>query len=200
MAKLVDQLELPRCPHCKVDTPSLVKRGTFDTQGHSGGGRRFWKFYACSRCGGIVTAASLVQNGDVSEMYPSSTQIDESIPPKARTYLNQALNSLHSSAGAVMLAASAVDAMLKAKDYKVGSLHARIKQAAEDHLITEDMAKWAHQVRLDANEQRHSDEEAPLPSDDDARRSVEFAVALAQFLFVLPSRVTKGLAESSQSQ
>ena len=45
--------------------------------------------------------------------------------------------------------------MLKKKEYKKGSLYSRIDKAAEDHLITEEMAKWAHEVRLDSNEPRH---------------------------------------------
>ena len=97
-----------------------------------------------------------------------------------------------------MLAASAVDAMLKAKGYKTDSLYKRIQQAASDHLITEEMAKWAHQVRLDANDQRHADEAVPLPTSTDARKSVDFAKALAIFMFVLPSRVQRGLTESAQ--
>ncbi len=52
-----------------------------------------------------------------------------------------------------MLAASSIDAMLKEKGYKVGGLYDRIKQAAKDHLITDEMAAWAHDVRLDANDQ-----------------------------------------------
>jgi hypothetical protein len=83
--------------------------------------------------------------------------------------------------------------MLKIKGLRDGSLYARIHKAATDHLITEEMAKWAHQIRLDANDQRHADEEAPPPSEDDAKRSIDFASALAEFLFVLPSRVTRGL-------
>ena len=51
-----------------------------------------------------------------------------------------------------MLAASAVDSMLKEKGYKDGSLYKRIEQAAGDHLITAEMASWAHEVRLDAND------------------------------------------------
>jgi hypothetical protein len=98
-----------------------------------------------------------------------------------------------------MLAASAVDAMLKAKEYTEGSLDARIKQAAAAHLITDDMAKWAHQVRLVANDQRHADDGAALPSQDDARRSIEFAKALGTFLFTLPNRVSRGLSDSARS-
>ncbi len=130
-------------------------------------------------------------------MYPSVSEIEESIPQNARSYLSQAVSSIHAPAGAVMLAASAVDAMLKAKNYKEGSLYKRIDQAAKDHLITEDMAKWAHDVRLDANDQRHADENASLPIEDDARRAVEFGLALAQFLFVLPARVRRGMGKAA---
>jgi hypothetical protein len=91
-----------------------------------------------------------------------------------------------------MLTASAVDAMLKDKGYKDGSLSARIDAAAKDHLITTEMAAWAHEIRLDANDQRHADEEAILPSAADSAKVIEFAGALAQFLYVLPARVDRG--------
>jgi Domain of unknown function (DUF4145) len=94
------------------------------------------------------------------------------------------------------MSAAAVDAMLKSKGLKDGSLYKRIDEAAKDHLITDGMAQWAHQVRLDANDQRHADENAPLPTKDDAQRCLDFAVALGEFLFVLPARVTRGINES----
>jgi hypothetical protein len=86
-----------------------------------------------------------------------------------------------------MLAASAVDAMLKTKGYPKGSLYSRIKQAADDHLITADMALWAHHVRLEANNPRHVDEDEPHANPEAAGQAVEFAAALANILFVLPS-------------
>ena len=91
-----------------------------------------------------------------------------------------------------MLTASSVDAMLKDKGYKDGSLNNRIDQAAVDHLVTDEMAAWAHEIRLDANDQRHADEGAALPNEADAKRVIEFANALAQFLYVLPARVARG--------
>lgn len=102
-------------------------------------------------------------------------------------------------AGVVVLAASAVDAMLKAKNYKDGSLYARIDKAAQDHEITSDMAAWAHEVRLDANEQRHSDDSAPLPGTEDAARLIEFVRALGTFMFVLPSRIKRGLEDAKSA-
>jgi len=94
-----------------------------------------------------------------------------------------------------MLAASCVDAMLKEKGLKDGSLYERIEQAATQHLITDDMAEWAHDIRLDANDERHSDEKSEMPSNLDAKRVVEFAEALGEILFVLPSRVRRGREE-----
>ena len=96
------------------------------------------------------------------------------------------------------MSASAIDAMLKNRGLTKGTLYERIDLAAEQHLITTDMAKWAHQVRLDANDQRHADEAAPLPTTPDAERCFAFAVALAEVLFVLPARVTRGIEETKK--
>jgi len=54
------------------------------------------------------------------------------------------------------------------------------------------LAEWAHEVRLDANSQRHADESAPLPTKEEAEKTIEFAKALAEFLFVLPAMVSRG--------
>lgn len=126
-------------------------------------------------------------------MYPAAIDVSEEIPDRARAYLDQAINSLSAPAGAVMLAASSVDAMLKNKGLTEGSLYARIDKAVEQGLITPAMARWAHEVRLDANDQRHADEGAALPSSSQARKCVDFAMALAQFLFVLPARIQRGI-------
>jgi len=197
LIRLDPQLALNRCPHCGVDCPSLTAVWATMTTAYNGAYKRYWTVYACSRCGGLVTAFSEHEGGYVLEIFPGTAVLDDSIPDPARSYLQQAMDSLHSPAGAVMLAASSVDAMLKAKNYKDGSLYSRIQQAADDHLITSEMAKWAHQVRLDANEPRHADEAAPLPDSSDANRSIHFAQALALFLFTLPTKVTRGLKESA---
>jgi hypothetical protein len=125
-----------------------------------------------------------------------TAELDGAIPDRAREYLRQARASLSAPAGAIMLAASAVDAMLKEKGHTEGALYSRIDAAVSAHLLTEGMARWAHQVRLDANDQRHADAAAGLPSPDDAQQAVRFAAAIAEFLYVLPAKVTRGIAES----
>ena len=99
-----------------------------------------------------------------------------------------------------MLSASSVDAMLKAKLYKDGSLYSRINKAVKDNLITQEMSQWAHEVRLDANDQRHADEKVILPTSDDAKRCIDFVLAFGAFLFVLPSRVKSGLEDATNEE
>jgi len=194
MPQQLDKLELERCPYCGVAKPHLTTNTAFITHGHSGQNPRFWKTYVCASCGGVVLTAARgqSQNLPIDEMYPSARQVSEYVPERARSYLNQAMGSLSAPSGAIMLAASAIDAMLKAKKLEVGNLKRRIDEAAESHLITEGMAQWAHAVRLEANEERHADKESALPTEEDARNTLDFSLALAEFLFVLPERVKAG--------
>lgn len=144
-----------------------------------------------------MAVAAFLKNGDnqlqnISEIWPAPQAVHDSVPDRAKSYLEQAIASIAAPSGAVMLTASAVDSMLKAKGLREGSLYSRIEKASAEHLITQEMAAWAHEVRLDANDQRHDDEDGALPDEADARKSIEFATALAQFLFVLPARVARG--------
>ncbi len=189
-----NQLPLERCPQCNVARPTLNRSwGPSETTDHAGSSKRSWSTYRCASCGGMVLVCSPNNHGyDITSIWPPPQTVDSTIPDKAREFLTQAIASQHAPAGAVMLTASAVDAMLKDKGYKEGNLYTRIDSAAKNHLITQEMAAWAHEIRLDANDQRHADEDASLPSDADAIKAIEFARALAQFLFVLPARVERG--------
>lgn len=196
MPTLSQNLLLNRCPHCSIANPNLFKQHAMDTRDYQGQNRRWWYIYTCGRCGGVVSASAPDQEREITAHFPSSKTVRDDIPERPRTFLQQALESLHAPSGAVMLAASAVDAMLKAKGYTEGSLYARIETAAKDYVITSDKAKWAHYVRLDANDQRHADTAASLPTKEDASRAVDFATALAESMFVLPARVQRGIREA----
>lgn len=196
-------LQLERCPHCNIAKPSLVRVAANETKTDRGGNHRLWASYTCSVCGGMTMAVSPMgvdKNGrtvldDITDIWPTPQTVHDSVPERAKTFLNQAIASIHSPAGAVMLTASSIDSMLKEKGLKEGSLYKRIDLAANTHLITTEMAAWAHEVRLDANDQRHTDEEGALPDEADAQKAIDFALALAQFLYVLPARVARGRAK-----
>ena len=199
MPSLTNELELDRCPHCRVDKPSLFSIwGGASTTTHDGKNERRWKVYRCSRCGGAVLASALKEGDATLEIYPKPVSVEEQIPDPAKSYLQQAIDSKHSPAGAVMLCSSAVDAMLKELDYKKGNIHERIDKAVEDKLLTPEMGKWAHKVRLDSNEPRHADEQKPLPTPQDAQRSIDFVSSLGKILFVIPSMVETGLKEADE--
>jgi DNA-directed RNA polymerase subunit RPC12/RpoP len=200
MVLLIEHLDLAKCPHCRIDRPSIRQVSATQTQNFTGAHQRFWKVYVCQRCGGLIMASSKTERGHVGEIFPRTVKLEEAIPERARIFLGQAIDTVHAPSGSIMLSASSVDAMLKAKNYREGSLYSRIDKAKDDHLITEEMAKWAHAVRLDANDQRHADENAELPNATDAQRCIDFAMALGQFLFVLPERVEKGLEEAKSTE
>jgi hypothetical protein len=141
----------------------------------------------------VVTAACRTDSRETIEIYPTSQIVADNLPAKVKAFLQQAIDSVFAPAGSVMLCASAVDAMLKEKGLMDGSLYSRINKAVTDGHLTKEMATWAHQVRLEANDQRHSDEVAELPTSEEAQQSIEFTQILAEFLFVLPSKVNRGI-------
>lgn len=196
------QLPLNRCPHCGVAKPNIGRKwGPSATTAHHGANKRFWAAYECATCGGVLLAGSKHgKDGTVSEMYPAARGPHPALPDDAQRYLREAIETLNSPSASIMVAASAVDAMLKEKDYTEGSLYNRIDKAAKDNVITDEMAAWAHDVRLDANDQRHADEDADAPETEDARRCVEFAKAFGEFLFVLPARVERGREAAQRTE
>lgn len=196
---------LERCPQCGVAKPLLQMIG--DATYHHKETRHYtpeeyWYFSArCSHCRHLTLFTG--KTTDISDgkkqpnilhiirSYPENEQASTELPERAIKFLQQALESRHAPDGALMLAASSIDAMLKEKGYRDGSLFNRIEKAAEDHLLTEDMKAWAHEIRLGANEPRHADEDFEGATSEDADQILAFARALGEYLFVLPARVSR---------
>lgn len=198
--------DAPTCPHCGVTRPNLSLLGLPSaTVDHTGRSRFRWGNYVCSSFGlvtlvgvfgsppGSGNSASDHDRG-IQGVYPTPRAVSGDVPATARNYLDQALRSLSAPDGAVMLAASGVDALLKEKALVAGSLYSRINQARDSHLITPDMADWAHDVRLEANNSRHVDPGHAHHTTETAQQAVDFALALAEILYVLPARVGRGRA------
>jgi hypothetical protein len=202
-------LDLPVCPHCGISRPLLVKwsiepdRSLFtDKQSDT----TFWEMYECSRCRDIVSTKWAYYRGAARTIefrllgcFPSVRKASSELPDRVRRFLEQAFRSLHAPDAAILTAASAIDAMLKEKEIQDGSLYARLKQAASAGVITEDMRAWADHVRLEANDGRHVDEEATPPTEAQAAACVQFAKALADVLFVLPARVSRGIQQADRA-
>jgi Domain of unknown function (DUF4145) len=164
-----------------------------------------WAVYSTTCCGGLLLVqgvANLGGLGNVSPIetiYPSVRTAAVEIPEPARRYLQQAFETLNAPDAAAVMAGSAVDAMLKDHGLIEGNVYSRIEQAVEKNILTPAMGKWAHQVRLEANRPRHADAEDPHVSPEQAQQSVEFADALGHFLFVLSSRINKGIEAAKKA-
>ena len=129
---------VPRCPQCGVAHPILMC--LWKTQVIAGEDGRIgcaWGVYQCRTCGDVIMAQGGrgIDQADAKavQLYPSLRAVDETVPAHARNYLQQAHETLHAPDAATVMAASAVDAMLKDKGYAEGSLYARIDKAVEDH-------------------------------------------------------------------
>ena len=194
MPNLDNHLKISRCPHCSISNPNLSGLiPEFNTREDNSSNLRYWRVYICSRCGGVVTAYCNDQSRMVVKFYPEIESADAALPPKVRTFFQQAIDSTFAPAGSVMLCASAIDAMFKDKGYLEGGLYSRLNQAVADGLIPEKVEAWAHEVRLYANDQRPSDFASSLPTVDEAKLTIEFTRTLGEYLFVLPSKVEKGI-------
>ena len=196
-------LQIEQCPRCGVVNPATVQIHVYAEAHAIQRGAFQWFTFACRACGGPIVVQTL--NGNLGilgiDPKPRPDEAAVELPERARAYLREAVRAARGGAptASVMACASSVDAMLKAKEYREGTLYTRIGKAADDRVITPEMAKWAHQVRLEANDQRHADENAPLPTKEDAERCIEFAETLGELLFVLPAKVTRGIGSPTPS-
>lgn len=207
--ELGERFALSRCPHCRISKPLLSECPFEQSYSHKIPER--WRAYICSNCENIVTAKGHFEDmvdeyGNqrrvllADEVFPTPPGVADELPDSARRYLEQANDSIATAPdGAAILASSAVDAMLKVKGYdnRNDPLFTRIQAAVQDGLLTVEMGKWAHSVRLVSNDLRHTDEKNSHVSPEQAQIVVNFSEALGQFLYVLPSRVAKGITEAA---
>jgi hypothetical protein len=189
---------LKRCPHCGIASPNFILAWASNgpTVRTDGGLPLNWGSYCCTSCGAIVTCCAEIrpnQGVNFFGIFPDAKTAHEDIPEPARTFLQQAYETLNAPDAAAMVAGSAVDAMLKAHELVEGSLYSRIDEALAKNLLTKGMADWAHSVRLGSNRPRHVDKEKPHVSPEEAKQSVDFAEALGNFLFVLTARIDRGI-------
>ena len=198
------QLLLARCPHCGTGRPQVIVLGEFGdlADPRTGQPRRF-AVYKCTACNGVILAQGArgdrTPNFAIERLYPEARSAASEIPEPARKYLQQALETVHAPDAAAIMAGSAVNAMLKHFGLVEGSVYNRIDQAVAQHILTASMGDWAHEVRLGSNRPRHADDKRPHVTPDEAQQSVEFAEALGHFLFVLSSRVAKGIADAKKA-
>lgn len=180
---------MDRCPHCGIASPNMANRCHIEVDG----AQEYYVVVQCQSCKHCTMMRTTIF-GSIQEVWPSAKTYSSDIPERARKKLMEAQGTLGFPSPSILCSCAAIDWMLKAKGYTQGNLFPRIERAASDHVITEDMKAWAHEVRLGANAERHADMDEPEPTREDAERLLKFAEALAEILFELPARVQRGRA------
>lgn len=116
--------------------------------------------------------------------------------PAARYFKQGCANNLSGNwdaAGAMFR--KALDVGLKHKFPELsGSLFERIQQAKENGGLTEDLAEWAHEIRLDGNAAVHDEDEY---TEEEAKPLEAFTNMVFQYLFTLPAMVQEKKRDSS---
>jgi hypothetical protein len=188
-------IELENCPQCQVTKPLLTQ--LWCSPSYLYNNDKFdgaWSVYICSKCRRVILACAPGYE-EIQDILPRQMVLPRDIPDRARRALSEAIKITGTAPSASIIScARAVEFMLDAKGIGVGTskkLYAKIEEAAVQQIIIPDVKTWAHEIRLAANDERHPDLDDATP--DDAQQCVEFALALAQNLFVLPARIRRGL-------
>jgi hypothetical protein len=172
---------IENCPHCGVSGPLLYRVWASDhhTPRNDGQPGSKWAVYLCTTCGSAVSVKGSPGDGAASppidQIFPDVWEPDSVLPSQVKTYLTQAHKTLTSPDASVVMSAASIDAMLKDHQLDEGSLYKRIDDAVDKGVLTSVMAQWAHRVRLDSNNPRHADKDAPHMTADDAKRAFDYA-------------------------
>ena len=99
-------------------------------------------------------------------------------------------------------AVRAVEAMLAEEGYhdRKQGLKRRIDNAVAEGKLPPAMGDWANEVREIGNETHTDESPAPLPGKEDAKQALLFANMLAEYLFVLPTRIKQARGKEEQSE
>jgi len=121
------------------------------------------------------------------------SRVPEAWPPEVGRFWQQARRALGRGDldAASVMARSALQATLRAKEAKGNSLRDEINDLAARGLLPPVMKEWAHELRLLGNSSAHPKLDGEPPDDKDVKDVVEFLEYLLSYLFTLPDRIEK---------
>jgi hypothetical protein len=189
------------CPHCHKENVAFQSIAEVNWTIES---TMFTVFFKCASCYKGLTATIQMRaqptphkyDGDIQnssshpiiDTYPKPPTIEAPlyIPDNIRNFYLQTVKSFrHQSwdASAIM-SRKVIEATAKHLDPKFsGNLKQRIDNLAAQHIITESMKDWAHEIRLEANVAAHEVEEFDEKS---AKDLLNFSEPFLMYVFTLP--------------
>ena len=192
------------CPHCGTRSVAFLIR--HEHKATKVASKHWYTLAVCGQCSRGVLATFLTPDDREPSLYldrqitgklakpvlspaPPDIEAPEHTPPNVARYYTQGMeNVIKNWDAAGVMFRKVLDVGLKntfPNDSK-GTLYERIKRAADRHDLTPELAKWAHQIRLDGNDAAH--DEKPF-SEEDAKRLQVFTDLVLRYLFTLPEMV-----------
>ena len=107
----------------------------------------------------------------------------------AAGYLKEAIECVLQPKACLLSCSSCVDAMLKERGIGGDDLFSRINKAIDTGILTKDMEKWLHHLRLVGNKIRHI--ENPDPTVGEAKEALEYVTIMAELLYVYPKKLAE---------
>ena len=195
------------CPHCGTRSVAFTILSENHYNSH------YWDTFAtCGYCNRGIVATFEGGNGYSPSESPDGQWSPLSIAPElpsnvapihtpknAVRFFEQAMDNLSwknwDAAGGMFRKALEVGLKSKFPNMK-GTLHHRIKEAAEKHELTPALAEWSDKIRLDGNEAMH--EEKPF-SENQAMDLETFTRLIFQYLFMLPGMLNKARGNETEA-
>ncbi|GGB49866.1 DUF4145 domain-containing protein [Blastomonas aquatica] len=188
------------CPYCRTQDVAFTAKSSWKSE--NDGNRALFICGACSE--GVIWewsggADPCGYNGHISShritllrQWPdeASGAAPADTPPTTSRYFEQATASLingHFDAAAMMFRKCLESATkLLSPESTSKSLYSRIEALVAKGALTEDMGKWAHEVRLGGNDAAHDDEPFTISEAEELRNFIE---NFLRYAFTLPSAV-----------
>lgn len=187
---LAEKLLINKCPFCGMSQPDLRLENMFESFDNDARYQRLWGVYVCEKCGGVVTAGTyLLKSRKVTEIYPQSKIADQSLPSDIRQLWQTALDNLRDPEKSINCILKVIKSMLSDQDLTTGSILERLNQAEKKHLFSKELLEWAYEINCleDCDQKRKKNY---LPSEE--KNLVNFTLALAEFLYILPAKIRQG--------
>jgi len=176
------------CPHCGVySTISVVSIA---------GSSHY--IYMCDHCSKLFLL--VMDKGKVIDQYPKRTpKLDAAIPLDVANDYIEAIKCFDVSAfkASVVMCRRALQTSVIGKGASNGRLIDQIDELCRKGVITEDIGKWSHEIRLTGNIGAHPDGLEDV-TPQDAEDLLKFLEEYLNYVYVMPAKVAEKRARQKK--
>lgn len=173
----------PLCPHCLQESVAF-----YFSSAHNG-----VSFWVCGHCQKGVCAESQVTGSAVLNFNQLITIYPKPKPATAPKFTPPSIANLYLEAttcqktktftAAAIVARKTIEVAVNQLGGTGSNLLKKIDHLATEHLITQSLAVWAHEIRLIGNDAAH---ELEPPTAEDVQQAIFFAEMFLTYAFTLP--------------